>query len=40
MREMKGKVWEVGVKMYTKGRKCVVNSVLYAGDAALIAENE
>ncbi len=30
MREMKGKVEEVGVTMYAEGRKWVLNSVLFA----------
>ncbi len=40
MREMKGKVGEVGVRMYAEGRKWVLNSVLFANDTVLIAENE
>ncbi len=40
MKEMKGKVGEVGVKMYTEGRKWVMNSILSADDTVLIAENE
>ncbi len=39
-REMKGKVGEVGVRMYTEGRKWVLNSILFADDTVLIAENE
>ncbi len=37
---MKGKVGEVGVGMYTEGRKWVLNSILYADDTMLIAETE
>ncbi len=37
---MKGKVGEVGAKMYTEGRKWVLNSILFADDTVLIAENE
>ncbi len=37
MREMKGKV---GVRMYAEGRKWVLNSILFADDTVLIAENE
>ncbi len=33
MREMKGKVGEVGVKMYAEGRKWVLNSILFAYDS-------
>ncbi len=40
MREMKGKVKEVGVRMYAEGRKWVLNSILFADDTVLIAENE
>ncbi len=40
MREMNGKVGEVGVRMYAEGRKWVLNSVLFADDTVLIAENE
>ncbi len=40
MREMKGKVVEVGVKMYAEGRKWVLNSILSTDDTVLIAENE
>ncbi len=32
MREMKGKVGEVGVRMYSEGRKWVLNSILFADD--------
>ncbi len=39
-REAKGKVGEVGVKMYDKGRKWVLNSFLFADDTVLIAEGE
>lgn len=35
MREIKGKVGELGVKMYTEGRKWVLNSTLIADDSAL-----
>lgn len=40
MKEMKGKVGEVGVEMFTEGRKWVLNSILFADDALLIAESE
>ncbi len=40
MREMKGKIGEVGVSMYAEGRKWVLNSILFADDTVLIAENE
>ncbi len=40
MIEMKGKVGEVGVRMYAVGRKWVLNSILFADDTVLIAENE
>ncbi len=42
MREVKGKVGEVGVRMYAEGRKWkwVLNSILFADDTVLIAENE
>ncbi len=40
MRERKGKTGEVGVRMYAEGRKWVLNSVLFADDTVLIAENE
>ncbi len=40
MREMKGKVGEVGIKLYNEGRKWVLNSILFADDTVLIAENE
>ncbi len=40
MREMKGKVGEVGVRMYAEGRKWVLNSILFADDTVFIAENE
>ncbi len=40
MREMKGRVGEVGVRMYAEGRKWVLNSILFADDTVLIAENE
>ncbi len=39
MREMKGRVGEAGVRMYAEGRKWVLNSILFADDTALIAEN-
>ncbi len=35
MREMKGKVGEVGVKMDAEGRKWVQNSILFAADTVL-----
>ncbi len=31
---------KVGVRMYVEGRKWVLNSVLFADDTVLIAENE
>ncbi len=34
MREMKGKAGEVGVRMYTEGRKWLLNSILFADDRA------
>ncbi len=34
MREMKGKVGKVGVRMYDEGRKWVLNSILLADDTA------
>ncbi len=40
MREKKGKVGEIGVKMYDGGRKWVLNSILFADDTVVIAENE
>ncbi len=40
MREVKGEVGEVGVRMYAEGRKWVLNSILFADDTVLIAENE
>ncbi len=40
MREVKGKVGEVGVRMYDEGRKWVLNSILFADDTALIAESD
>ncbi len=40
MRKVKGKVGEVGVKMYDEGRTWVLNSILFADDTVLIAENE
>ncbi len=40
MREMKGRVGEVGVRMYARGRKWMLNSILFADDTVLIAENE
>ncbi len=40
MREMKGKVGEVGVRAYVEGRKWLLNSILFADDTVLIAENE
>ncbi len=40
LREMKGKVGEVGVRMYNEGRKWVLNSFLFADDTVLLAENE
>ncbi len=40
IREVKGKVGEVGVIMYDEGRKWVLNSVLFADDTVLIAESE
>ncbi len=40
MREMKGKVGEVGVKMYAKGRKWMLNSIVFADGTVLITEHE
>ncbi len=40
MREVKGKVGEVGVRMFDEGRKWVLNSILFAADTVLIAENK
>ncbi len=40
MREMKGKVGGVQVRMYAEGRKWVLNSILFTDDTVLIAENE
>ncbi len=40
IREVKGKVGEVGVRMYDEGRKWVLNSILFADDTVLIAESE
>ncbi len=40
MKEVKGNVGEVGVRLYAKGRKWVLNSILFADDTVLIAENE
>ncbi len=40
MREIKGKAGKVGVRMYTEGRKWVLNSIPFADDTVLIAENE
>ncbi len=40
IRGMKGKVGEVGVRMNTEGREWVMNSILFADDTVLIAENE
>ncbi len=37
---MKGKVGEVGVRMYDEGRKWVLNSILFGNDTVLIPENE
>ncbi len=39
MREMKGKVREVRIRMYAEGRKWVLNSILFADDTVIIAEN-
>ncbi len=39
MRKVKGKVGEVRVRMYYEERKWVLNSVLFADDTVLIAEN-
>ncbi len=38
IREMKGKIWEVGVRIFAEGRKWALISILYAGDTLLIAE--
>ncbi len=40
MREMKGKVGEVGVRMYAEGTKWMLNSILFADDTVLIAKYE
>ncbi len=40
MREVKGKVGEVGVIMHDEGRKWVLNSILCTDDTVLIAESE
>ncbi len=40
MREVKGKVGKVEVRMCDEGRKWVLNSVLFADDTVLIAESE
>lgn len=40
MRDMKGKVVELGVKKYAEGTTWVLNSVLFAGDTVLITDNE
>ncbi len=40
MREVKGRVGEAGVRMYAEGREWVLNSILFADDTMLIAENE
>ncbi len=37
---MKGKVGEVEVRIYAEGRKWVLDSILFADDMVLIAENE
>ncbi len=34
LREMKGKVGEVGVRMYAEGRKWALNSILFADCSA------
>ncbi len=39
MREMRDKVEEVGVRMFAEGTKWVMNSILFADDTVLIAEN-
>ncbi len=38
MREMKGKVVEIGVRMYAEGWKLGQNSILFADDTVLSAE--
>ncbi len=38
--EMKGKDGKAGVRMFDEGRKWVLNSILFADDTVLIAENE
>ncbi len=39
--EIKGrKVGKVGVRIYTEGRKWILNSILFADDTVLIAKNE
>ncbi len=40
MKEVKGKVGEVGVRMYDEGRKWGLNSILFADDTVLIAASE
>ncbi len=40
MREVKGKIGEVGIRMYDEGRKWVLNSILSADETVLIAESE
>ncbi len=40
MREVKGKVGEVGERLSDEGRKWVLNSILFAYDTVLIAESE
>ncbi len=40
MREVKGKVGEVGLRKYDEGRKWFLNSILFADDTVLIAESE
>ncbi len=38
MREVKGKVGEVGVKLYNEGRKWVLNSILFADERVIVTE--
>ncbi len=40
IREMKAKIWEVGVRMFAEGRKWALISILCAGDTVLFAGNE
>ncbi len=40
IREMEAKVGGVGVEMCVNNGKCVLNTILFADDTVLIAENE